>query len=229
VLARSVAGLAALALLTPALAQAPDSAKFPSPGDLDELVRTERARSDEVLRRLPVTPPGDPERGRAIPKVSVTPGRAPDPAAIAEQFRHEQTRESPGAPTLLVFVSHSMPPESLLRLAHQAKRADGVLVFRGLAGATLREMIERVEPLARTGAAIQIDPEAFGRFGVKAVPTFVLAEGSRSCADRSCDANARRIAGDVTLDFALERLARADDPLGAAAAARLTMLRGGAR
>ena len=67
------------------------------------------------------------------------------------------------------------PREASFVLAHQAKRADGVLVFRGLAGATLREMVERVEPLAKTGASIQIDPDAFARFGVEVVPTFVLA------------------------------------------------------
>jgi conjugal transfer pilus assembly protein TrbC len=195
---------------------------------MDDLVRTERARSNEVLRRLDsITPPGETPRGRAIPNVSVTPGRAPDPAVIAERFRHEQASEPPRAPALLVFVSFSMPTESLLRLAHQAKRADGVLVFRGLTGATLREMVERVEPLAKTGAAIQIDPDAFVRFGVKAVPTFALTEDSRSCDDRSCDTGVRRIAGDVTLDFALERLAHADDALGSAASARLKMLREG--
>jgi conjugal transfer pilus assembly protein TrbC len=144
---------------------------------------------------------------------------------MAEQFRRTRADAAPRAPVLLVFVSFSMPVESLLRLAHQAKRADGVLVFRGLAGATLREMVERVEPLARTGAAIQINPDAFARIGVKTVPTFALMD-STSCADRSCDTGVRRIAGDVTLDYALERLSRADDPIGGAAAARLNMLRG---
>jgi hypothetical protein len=36
----------------------------------------------------------------------------------------------------------------------------------------------------------------------------------------------RRIAGDVTLDYALERLARADGAIGSAAAGRLDTLRG---
>jgi conjugal transfer pilus assembly protein TrbC len=161
-----------------------------------------------------------------IPAVPAIPARAPDPGAIAEQFRRMQTDAATRGPALLVFVSFSMPPESLLRLAHQAKRSDGVLVFRGLTGATLREMVGRVEPLAKTGAAIQIDPEAFARFGVEVVPTFVLAESLASCGDATCEGRVRRVAGDVTLDYALERLARGDGAIGSAAAERLSQLRG---
>ena len=222
-----MAGLGALVLLTPVLAQVPKADTFLSTGDLDELAQTERARAGEVFKRLEGFPStGQSPRGRAMPSISVTPGRAPDPAAIAQQFGRKQAGETPQGPALLVFVSFSMPAESLLRLAHQAKRADGVLVFRGLAGATLREMVERVEPLAKTGAAIQIDPEAFTRLGVKTVPTFALTQAPASCADRSCNRDVRRVAGDVSIDFALERLARSDDALGGAAAMRLNMLRG---
>ena len=218
-------GLAVAASLTPALAQVPKDPALPAPSD--EALQAERARSSEVFRRLDaVAPRGQSPRERAIPSVPAAPGRAPDPGAIAEQFRRTQTDTATRGPALLLFVSFSMPPESLLRLAHQAKRADGVLVFRGLAGATLREMVGRVEPLAKTGAAIQIDPDAFARFGVEVVPTFVLAESLASCGEATCEGRVRRIAGDVTLDYALERLARGDGAIGSAAAERLNTLRG---
>ena len=180
-----------------------------------------------MFRRLDAAaPPERSARDRGMPSISVAPGRAPDPAVISEQFRRMQEDAIPRGPALLIFVSFSMPAGSLLRLAHQAKRADGVLVFRGLAGATLREMVERVEPLAKTGASIQINPEAFARFGVEVVPTFVLADSLASCGEATCEGRVRRIAGDVTLDYALERLARADGAIGSAAAGRLNTLRG---
>jgi conjugal transfer pilus assembly protein TrbC len=226
VLLRALVGFAAAASLTAALAQAQEDAALPAPSD--EALRTERARSTEVFRRLDaLTPPGQSARERVVPSITAVPGRAPDPAAIADRFRRTQTDTAPRGPALLLFVSFSMPPESLLRLAHQARRADGVLVFRGLAGATLREMVGRVEPLAKTGATIEINPDAFARFGVEVVPTFVLAESLTSCGDETCEGRVRRIAGDVTLDYALERLARADGAIGSAAAARLNTLRGG--
>jgi len=211
--------------LVPSLAQVQEGAALPAPSD--EALRTERARSSEVFRRLDaLTPPGQSARERAIPSITTVPGRGPDPAAIADQFRRTQADRAPRGPALLLFVSFSMPPESLLRLAHQARRADGVLVFRGLAGATLREMVGRVEPLAKTGATIEINPDAFARFGVEFVPTFVLAESLTSCGDETCEGRVRRIAGDVTLDYALERLARGDGAIASAAAERLGTLRG---
>ena len=226
VLRRTLAGLAAAASLVPSLAQVQEGAALPTPSD--EALRTERARSSEVFRRLDaLTPPGQSARERPIPSITAVPGRGPDPAAIADQFRRTQADRAPRGPALLLFVSFSMPPESLLRLAQQAKRSDGVLVFRGLAGATLREMVGRVEPLAKTGATIEINPDAFARFGVEVVPTFVLAESLASCGDKICEGRVRRIAGDVTLDYALERLAHADGAIGSAAAARLNTLRGG--
>jgi conjugal transfer pilus assembly protein TrbC len=216
-----------MALPTAALAEVQPPVALPSQSDLDQATQAGRARSGEVFQRLEViAPAGRSARARELPSVNIAPGRAPDPAAIAEQFRQTQADTAPQGPALLVFVSFSMPPENLLRLAQQAKQADGVLVFRGLAGASLREMVARVQPLAKTGAAIQINPEAFTRFGVSVVPTFALANSAEPCGDSVCEASVQRVAGDVTLDHALERLARTDDPIGRAATVRLNLLRG---
>lgn len=217
-----------MTLTTAAIAQVQSPAVRPSQNDLDEATQAGRARSAEVFQRLEViAPAGRPDRARELPAVNITPGGAPDPAAIAEQFRQAQADTAPRGPALLVFVSFSMPPDSLVRLAQQAKQADGVLVFRGLAGASLREMVARVQPLAKTGAAIQINPEAFTRFGVSVVPTFALADSAEPCGDGVCEASVQRVAGDVTLEHALERLAHTHNPIAQAAAVRLNLLRGG--
>lgn len=207
-----------------ALAQGPAPEALPMPVDLDGVVRTERARSGEVFRRLEDRAPGA-APGRAMPSVPVTPGRAPDPAAIAERYRAIEASPAPPGPELLVFVSFSMPHASLVRLAEQARRVNAVLVFRGLAGATLRQMVERLQPLAKTGAAMQINPEAFTRFGIDVVPTFVLTVRNSDCGERACEGPTRRLAGDVSLDHALDRLARSGDPLAQAAETRLRQLR----
>jgi conjugal transfer pilus assembly protein TrbC len=191
------------------------------------VIRTERARSSAVFRRLDdESPTRDTTAGRAMPAVPVAPGRAPDPAAIAERYRAIAPTPAHAGPELLVFVSFSMPQASLLRLAEQASRANAVLLFRGLAGASLRQMAERLQPLAKRGAAMQIDPEAFTRFGIEVVPTFVLAERVPGCGEARCEALARSVAGDVSLDYALQQLARTGGPLAHAADARLQRLRG---
>jgi conjugal transfer pilus assembly protein TrbC len=195
--------------------------------ELERLIETERARSRELLERIDPSGHGPRNPMRAMPSVGVQPGRGPDPATIAEHYRQSHVPARPSGPVLFVFVSFSMPHESLLRLAAQTRVADGVLLFRGLAGATLGQMTARLQPLARTGAAIQIHPQAFERFGVQLVPTFLVVEEEGSCAASSCEARWRRVAGDVSLDHALDRLAREPDELGYAADARLRRLRTG--
>jgi conjugal transfer pilus assembly protein TrbC len=194
--------------------------------ELERLIETERARSRELLERIDS---GQAARNptRTMPSVGAPSGRAPDPATIAERYRQSAGLAAPTGGALLVFASFSMPHESLLRLAAQTRAADGVLLFRGLAGTTLGQMTARLQPLARTGAAIQIHPQAFERFGVQLVPTFVVVEEEGGCGASSCEARWRRVAGDVSLDHALERLAREPDELGYAADARLRRLRTG--
>jgi conjugal transfer pilus assembly protein TrbC len=201
---------------------------LPDARALEELMSREKERAREGFRGTErLDTPGPATAPRSMPRLDVERSRAPDPGAIADAYRRQQAVPGAAAPELLVFVSFSMPHESLLRLAEQARRADAVLVFRGLAGASLREMTGRLAPLAKAGAAMQINPQAFTRFGIKAVPTFVVAEGDSACAGTACDGSAQVISGDVSLDFALERLASQGGPLAYAAEDRLRRLRGG--
>jgi conjugal transfer pilus assembly protein TrbC len=209
-----------------ALAQEPPA--LPDAGVLEQLMSKEKERAREALRRTErLGSPGAAATPRPMPRIDVERTPAPDPGAIADAYRRQQAAPGAAAPELLVFVSFSMPHESLVRLAEQARRADAVLVFRGVAGASLREMTARLAPLTKAGAAMQINPQAFTRFGIKAVPAFVVAEGDNSCAESSCDGRAQLVSGDVSLDFALERLARQGGPLARAAEDRLRRLRGG--
>ena len=222
----SLAG--ALTVLAAGIATAQGLPTLPDRQALEQLMSKEKNRAREALRGGELfDAPAAAGPPRSMPRIDLERSRAPDPGAIAEAYRRQQTATGAPGPELLVFVSFSMPHESLLRLAEQARRADAVLVFRGLAGASLREMTARLAPLSKAGAAMQINPQAFVRFGIRAVPAFVVAEGDNSCADSTCEARAQLISGDVSLDFALERLARRGGPLAHAAEDRLRRLRGG--
>lgn len=61
--------------------------------------------------------------------------------------------------------------------------------------------------------AVQIDPEAFDRHGITRTPTFVLVmggAGTEACASRACGSSQQfvKVAGDVTLDYAMRYLNR---------------------
>lgn len=225
-LRRALAG--ALTVLVAGAALAGEPPALPDARAIDARMAQERSRAREAIGAVErTTGSGVVDAPRAMPRIEPARTPVPDPAAIAEAYRRRAGAPGAGEPEFLVFVSFSMPHASLLRLAEQARRADAVLVFRGLAGATLREMNARLAPLSRTGAAMQIDPQAFDRFAIRAVPTFVLAAPDPGCAETTCEGPAQRVAGDVSLDFALERLARHGGALAGAAAARLQRFRGG--
>ena len=117
-------------------------------------------------------------------------------------------------PTLLVFVTLAMPEATLRLLVEQAARARAVLVLRGLQSSSIRQTAARVQQLiGQSAAQFNIDPQAFDRLGVRTAPTFVLLKAgvqATDCAAGACvapDAFAT-IAGDVSIDYALQAIAR---------------------
>jgi conjugal transfer pilus assembly protein TrbC len=130
-------------------------------------------------------------------------------------------------PDLLVFVSFAMPRASLERLAADAARTGAVMVFRGPKEGSLRKTLQAFEPLARRGASAILHPEAFTRHRIETVPVYVLGNtgGCQADSNETACQGVLRISGDASLDFILERMARADHPLAAVAEARLARLR----
>ncbi|MCL2590058.1 MAG: type-F conjugative transfer system pilin assembly protein TrbC [Betaproteobacteria bacterium] len=117
------------------------------------------------------------------------------------------------APALLVFVSLDMPQATLEHLLDQVDRARGRILIRGLKNGSLRETASLIQKIIGVRkSAFQIDPHAFGRYAITRVPTFVLVRSSTApCAENLCAApnDAVRVAGDVSLEYALEHIARA--------------------
>lgn len=134
-------------------------------------------------------------------------------------------------PALLVFVSLSMPRPTIQRLLDQAARAQASVILRGFANGSLRETVAQVQAL--TGArriAVQVDPQAFDRFSIARVPSFVLVrDGTRpvSCASGTCAPSEAflRASGDVSLDYALEHMQRTAPAFRSDAARFLKRLR----
>jgi conjugal transfer pilus assembly protein TrbC len=142
-----------------------------------------------------------------------------DIAGLARAYEaNRQAFEGPAlaadVPTLLVFVTLAMPEATLRLLVDQAARVHAVLVLRGLQNSSIRQTTARVQHLLGESAAqFNIDPQAFDRFGVRSAPTFVLLKaGARvaDCAAGACAASDEfaAIAGDVSIDYALQAIAQ---------------------
>ncbi len=181
--------------------------------DIQRARQQHRTPSDADLARLP-TP--------STPKVDALPQPATnaplDLAALARGFDAQGDPPALGAdrgPGLLIFVSFAMPQATLSKLVDQAARARATLVLRGLVNGSLRDTVERMQALIGSRqVSVQIDPQAFDRFGIVRTPAFVLVrEGAQPqhCGSGMCMATDQFVlaSGDVSLDYALRHFQRA--------------------
>lgn len=138
-----------------------------------------------------------------------------------------------GPEQLLVFISDAVPRASLRRLARQAAAVGAPLVLRGVVGdgfvetaAFMRDILGEEEPKARA----LIDPTLFARFEVRQAPAVILApDGACIAGIRACPKATPahvHVAGDVTLDYALDYIARTHPDHRAVARTLLTRLGG---
>jgi conjugal transfer pilus assembly protein TrbC len=198
--------------------------------DIQRAQRRNRMPTEGELRAVPV--PSTPNLDR-LPQPQE---RKPlDLAAIARGYEGAGDRigqVSANGPGLLVFVSFSMPQQTLERLVEQAARAKATLVLRGFINNSLQETVLRVQRLiGQREVAFQIDPQAFDRFAIVKTPSFVVVrEGAQAkpCSSGQCFATDAFVstAGDVSLDYALEYIQRTAPKFSREAAHFLKRIRG---
>ena len=216
--------LVALAVL-PAYAAEP---RWPTQQEIDDARTAQPMPSVEAISREPVRP---------LPKIEP---RQPaiDVEGIARRYAGNRQAFEGGSraePTLMIFVTLAMPEASLKLLATQAARAGATIVIRGLKDDSMKKTLAAVQRIiGERPVAWQIDPPAFRRFAVQRAPTFVLvALDSRAdltkpnCSNGcSLDGSFVSVAGDVSLDYALEFIARTRPALAGNARRYLKRLRG---
>jgi conjugal transfer pilus assembly protein TrbC len=181
-----------------------------------------------------------PEQVNRVPRASVPeigisrPGL--DIEAIANrhlELKAQLARGESNAATLRIFVTLAMPEGSLKALVDQAARAGAVIVLRGLKSQSMRETLASAQALIGTRQVDwQIDPEAFARYAVQHAPTFVLtpageisASDQLSCGTRCVPTSFFSVAGDVSLDYALDAINRRHPDAGRHTAPYLAKLR----
>lgn len=241
--ARAACGLAGALALTSALAQsqkpvvteadiarAAKSQPAITEREIQEAAKKHRMPTDAELARVPV--PATP-RIDALPQPMTQ--RKVDLGAIARGYE-AMGSPSPGdssksGPALLVFVSFSMPEPTLQRLVEQASQSGATILLRGFADGSLQQTVTRAQRLiGQRQVGFQLDPQAFDRFSVTATPTFVLIKDGATpapCAAGTCypASSFAAVAGDVSIDYALEYFKRSAPSFGREANSFLTKLR----
>lgn len=182
---------------------------WPTPQAIERARASHPFPDTERLQRVPLP---------SLPRIAPAPP-ALDIAEIAKRYLHlkTQTEGTAAAPSLRIFVSLSMPAASLRLLVTQAERAGAILTLRGLKANSMKQTLDAVQALiGESRVQWQIDPEAYTRYRVRHAPTFVLtANGTTSDHDNAdcgtrCPTNGTfySVAGDVSLDYALDTLVR---------------------
>lgn len=222
--ARSEIWLCRIVLLLPALA----SAAAPVWPTAEAIEKAQQRHPFPDLQRLNQVPLS------GLPRI--TPGRpAIDLEALSRQHTPNQNPNATrDAPVLRIFVTLAMPEASLRLLVDQAQHANATLLLRGLKDRSMKQTLASVQALIGTSkVAWQIDPEAYTRYGIRHAPTFVLtrATAERETSPGTCTGNCVAttayfsVAGDVSLDYALDTIVRRHPDAGQVAAPFLQRLR----
>lgn len=100
---------------------------------------------------------------------------------------------------LFVLISSSIPERTLADLSKELERVNGAFVIAGLPNQSWTELVSWIRSLESAGvtAPIQIYPQLFSEHRVDQVPLFLV------CEESTCD----KLAGNVSLEWALERMA----------------------
>lgn len=232
---------AVLAVLLTSLPIAAQPAPVITDEDLARVRRETPTITEDDVRRIQQQHSVSVPKGGAVatPRIDALPRPLTNAIPNLGDIAHGYAQRTPptlgtnpgSGPGFFVFVSLAMPEPTLLRLVDQAARAKAAILIRGFANNSLRETVVRIQQLIdQREVAVLIDPQAFDRYAVKRVPTFVLArDGSRptACAGGTCPPPTDFVSatGDVSLDYALDQLRRAAPRFASDAGVFLARLR----
>lgn len=114
------------------------------------------------------------------------------------------------SPSIIVFVSFSMPASSLRTYLHDAKIANASVVVRGLHENSFKKTFFLVSTLIRDngGNGVELNPVLFKKFDIKTVPTVVVLASDGCLKKQDCDVRKDydKLSGNLTLYSSLKLL-----------------------
>lgn len=113
---------------------------------------------------------------------------------------------------IIIFVSFSMPKQSLKNWMRDAEKIHAPVVIRGLINNSFKETTKSMMELTKDNhGGVQLDPTVFEYFHIDKVPAVVVTTNAACSQHQSCPENYDVIYGDVTLRFALQKIADQND------------------
>ena len=168
--------------------------------------QTDLAHAQQFIDGLIANPPGNAHQQAANELGQQSSGQMNNTDSQWAQSLARQQQAAAGAkpvPQALYFVSFSIPQTGLKRLILDADRFGIPATLRGMVNNDMRQTANAVLQLVNEDqrGGVQIDPQAFRRYGINAVPALVV----------TCDGRYDRIAGNLALREALTKVAESGD------------------
>ena len=175
--------------------------------------QTDLAHAQQFIDGLIANPPGNAHLQAASELGQQSSGQMNNTDSQWAQSLARQQQAAAGAkpvPQALYFVSFSIPQTGLKRLILDADRFGIPATLRGMINNDMRQTANAVLQLVNEDqrGGVQIDPQAFRRYGINAVPALVV----------TCGETYDRIAGNLALQQALTKVAESGECAGTAKA-----------
>lgn len=147
---------------------------------------------------------------QTAPQVDISNFEGIDIDAIAQKYERTEQQIQAGE-RVYIFVTLDMPKSTLRKLAQDVAKVDGALVLRGFYDGSLKKTYARIGELGLKSGNIQVNPDAFHKYKIDKAPSFVLVKKLGMYESLDLDGCAIpedyiKISGDVSLDFALEKM-----------------------
>ena len=104
---------------------------------------------------------------------------------------------------LIIFISLSLPDDSLKNYYLEARRYNAVLAIRGFINDSLKDTVAYFKKSGEEGIAVTVDPESFRKFNVTNAPAIIVKDPNSDIYDK--------VTGNVTVNYALQKIADQGD------------------
>lgn len=130
-----------------------------------------------------------------------------------QRIAHELQNGTPAKkpPAILIFVSFSMPRQSLEAILRDAKKIHACVVIRGLIDDSFQKTYQRIAALVKSsdGDGMELNPLWFKRFKIQSVPSVVVLPPDSPCFQyETCEkaADYDQMTGNITISAALKMI-----------------------
>ncbi len=112
--------------------------------------------------------------------------------------------------TVIVFISFSMPEQSIISTLQNAKKIQSSVVIRGLIHNSFKDTFVRMASIVKEsgGGGVELNPPVFKKFNIQKVPAVVILPSHDTCqSEKICEESKFDVVyGDIPLSYALNSI-----------------------